>query len=38
MTDILIAAYPWIKAFHVMAVLAWMAGLFLPAAALRVSR
>ena len=28
MTDILIAAYPWIKAFHVMAVLAWMAGLF----------
>ena len=24
----LAAAYPWIKAFHVMAVIAWMAGLF----------
>ena len=21
-------AYPWVKAFHVMAVIAWMAGLF----------
>ena len=28
MTDLLLDAYPWIKAFHVMAVLAWMAGLF----------
>lgn len=28
MTDVLLAQYPWIKAFHVMAVLAWMAGLF----------
>lgn len=28
MTDLLIAAYPWIKALHVMAVIAWMAGLF----------
>lgn len=24
----LLTAYPWIKAFHVMAVIAWMAGLF----------
>jgi putative membrane protein len=28
MIDILITAYPWIKAFHLMAVIAWMAGLF----------
>jgi protoporphyrinogen IX oxidase len=28
MNDILIALYPWIKAFHVMAVISWMAGLF----------
>jgi putative membrane protein len=28
MTDLLISAYPWIKAFHIMAVIAWMAGLF----------
>ena len=28
MTDLLAVSYPWIKAFHVMSVLAWMAGLF----------
>ena len=28
MTDLLASAYPWIKALHVMAVIAWMAGLF----------
>ncbi|MFK7745008.1 MAG: protoporphyrinogen oxidase HemJ [Roseobacter sp.] len=28
MTDLLSDAYPWIKAFHIMAVIAWMAGLF----------
>lgn len=28
MTDFLALAYPWLKAFHVMAVIAWMAGLF----------
>ncbi|MCV3270010.1 protoporphyrinogen oxidase HemJ [Roseobacter sinensis] len=28
MSDLLIVAYPWIKAFHIMAVIAWMAGLF----------
>lgn len=28
MTDFLFVAYPWIKALHIMAVLAWMAGLF----------
>ena len=28
MTDILIALYPWAKAFHIMAVISWMAGLF----------
>ena len=28
MTDLLIGAYPWIKALHVIAVIAWMAGLF----------
>lgn len=27
-TDWLAGAYPWIKAFHVMSVLSWMAGLF----------
>ena len=28
MTDILIDLYPWAKAFHIMAVISWMAGLF----------
>ncbi|PZQ97687.1 MAG: protoporphyrinogen oxidase HemJ [Cereibacter sphaeroides] len=28
MTDLLVMLYPWTKAFHVMAVIAWMAGLF----------
>ncbi|HMO06830.1 MAG TPA: CopD family protein [Paracoccaceae bacterium] len=28
MIDFLTVAYPWIKALHVMAVIAWMAGLF----------
>jgi putative membrane protein len=28
MTDFLGAAYPWIKSFHVISVIAWMAGLF----------
>lgn len=28
MTDFLIALYPWTKAFHIMSVIAWMAGLF----------
>ncbi|WP_134724948.1 CopD family protein [Paracoccus luteus] len=28
MTDLLAAWYPWTKAFHVMAVISWMAGLF----------
>ncbi len=28
MGDFLAGAYPWIKALHVMAVIAWMAGLF----------
>ena len=28
MTEALAAAYPWAKAVHVMAVIAWMAGLF----------
>ena len=28
MTDLLYALYPWIKALHIMAVIAWMAGLF----------
>jgi putative membrane protein len=28
MTDALIAAYPWVKSLHVIAVIAWMAGLF----------
>ncbi len=28
MTDLLIAIYPWSKAFHVISVIAWMAGLF----------
>lgn len=28
MTDLLIQGYPWIKALHVIAVIAWMAGLF----------
>ncbi|MBC6437795.1 MAG: protoporphyrinogen oxidase HemJ [Rhodobacteraceae bacterium] len=27
-TDVLTAAYPWIKSLHVISVLAWMAGLF----------
>ena len=28
MTELLSAAYPWLKALHVIAVVAWMAGLF----------
>ena len=28
MSDLLYGFYPWIKAFHVMAVISWMAGLF----------
>ncbi len=28
MSDMLFAIYPWIKALHIMAVIAWMAGLF----------
>ena len=28
MTDILISLYPWTKALHIVAVIAWMAGLF----------
>ena len=28
MTDWLAGIYPWVKAFHVMAVISWMAGLF----------
>ncbi|QTN37095.1 protoporphyrinogen oxidase HemJ [Cognatishimia activa] len=28
MSDILAISYPWIKAFHIMSVIAWMAGLF----------
>ncbi len=28
MTDLLALAYPWTKAFHVMSVIAWMAGIF----------
>ena len=28
MADILIIGYPWIKSFHIMSVIAWMAGLF----------
>lgn len=28
MADILNAIYPWVKSFHVMSVIAWMAGLF----------
>ncbi len=28
MTDLLIGIYPWIKAVHIMSVIAWMAGLF----------
>jgi putative membrane protein len=28
MTDILISLYPWSKAFHIMSVISWMAGLF----------
>ncbi|MBK5947277.1 hypothetical protein CCR83_12700 [Rhodobacter veldkampii DSM 11550] len=28
MGDFLLSWYPWVKAFHVMSVLAWMAGLF----------
>jgi protoporphyrinogen IX oxidase len=31
MSDWLVAAYPWIKAFHIISVVAWMAGLlYLP--------
>ena len=28
MGDVLAGMYPWVKSFHVMAVIAWMAGLF----------
>jgi putative membrane protein len=28
MTDFLILLYPWTKAFHIMSVMSWMAGLF----------
>jgi putative membrane protein len=28
MTDLLASAYPWTKSFHVISVVAWMAGLF----------
>ncbi len=28
MTDLLTGIYPWIKAVHIMSVIAWMAGLF----------
>lgn len=28
MTDLLITLYPWTRAFHIMAVISWMAGLF----------
>ncbi|WP_300033039.1 protoporphyrinogen oxidase HemJ [uncultured Roseobacter sp.] len=28
MSDLLVQGYPWIKAFHIMSVIAWMAGLF----------
>ncbi|MEM1066091.1 MAG: CopD family protein, partial [Pseudomonadota bacterium] len=28
MTDFLINTYPWVKALHVISVIAWMAGLF----------
>lgn len=28
MTDMLVTVYPWLKALHIMAVIAWMAGLF----------
>jgi len=28
MTDYLIMIYPWVKAFHIMAVITWMAGIF----------
>lgn len=28
MADILLGLYPWTKAFHIMSVIAWMAGLF----------
>ena len=28
MSNVLIAAYPWIKALHLVAVVSWMAGLF----------
>jgi putative membrane protein len=27
-TDLLALVYPWVKAFHIMAVISWMAGLF----------
>ena len=28
MTDFFALAYPWVKAFHIIAVISWMAGLF----------
>ncbi|MGE0258052.1 MAG: CopD family protein, partial [Alphaproteobacteria bacterium] len=31
MSGFLVAAYPWLKAFHIIAIIAWMAGLlYLP--------
>lgn len=28
MSDLLISAYPWIKSFHIVSVISWLAGLF----------
>lgn len=28
MTDLLVSAYPWVKALHIASVISWMAGLF----------
>ena len=28
MSDLLTVFYPWIKSFHIIAVISWMAGLF----------
>ncbi len=28
MTDFLLSLYPWTKAFHIMSVISWMAGMF----------
>ncbi len=37
MGDLLATAYPWVKAFHVMAVISWMAGLFYLPRSVRLS-